>query len=146
MKKSLTIAIVGSLLFAIVAHFVGCASVAPGNDLLIVRAEQVEQTAAAAFDFVLQLDNSNREFYREKVPMFHHLAEWLREPQNVGGTNYPRAIALVLNVNAVKATYRANHSNSNLLATAIATLESAARQAAEAHNMFCEPTETQPSK
>lgn len=108
---------------------VGCAKLQPGADPLIVRAEQTEITALATFDLLLNTDDSNRAFYREKAPHFHAFAEWLRAPMPWGGTNLQRSLVLVHNLQNVKATYRKDRSNSNLLTTALLTIQSAMNQA-----------------
>lgn len=108
----------------------GCASIRPGNDPLIVRAEQTETIAIGAFDLVVNLDNANRPFWRTNIPAFHQFAEWLRAPQVVNQTNtLPRGAAMIWSVNSVKQDYKVNRAQSNLLITAIATLQSAIGQA-----------------
>ncbi len=108
----------------------GCAAIQPGADPLIVRAEQAEQIADSTFSLFLHLEYENRERI-QSVPQIHSYAEWLREPQPVHGTNMPRAVALVFSLNDVKAAYRANAANSNLLVTATSTLTEALKQAAD---------------
>jgi len=129
-KKILTpfaaaIAIAACLIFA-----PGCATVAPGNDPIVVRAEQVEAGAIASFDLVLNLDQANRPFWRTNAPGFHQFCEFLRAPQVVNITNTaPRGVAMVLSLQQVKADYRASRASSNLLEVAISTLSSAVGQA-----------------
>src|ERR1051326_1289997 len=102
---------------------VGCAPLQPGADPLLVRTEQIEKAAASTFDFLLNIDDANRDFYRTNAPQFHAAMEKLREKEDFHGTNYPRSIAVVLRLNEVKTAYRTDRSNSNFLATAVTGLE-----------------------
>lgn len=128
-------------LFMACVAFVGCvAPINPGQDPLPVRAEQLETTANSAFQLVVDLDNSDRGFWRTNAPAFHNFAEWLREPIQVG-TNAPqrRGIEMVLQVDVAKMQYEANKSQSNVLITAISDLEIAANQAT-AWNTLVKPS------
>jgi len=117
-------------LLAIALLVFGCAKLQPGADPLIVRAEQTEQVAKATFDLVLNVDHSDRGFWRTNAPAFHGFCEWLRQPQPVWGTNVlPRASAMIANLDTVKLDYRAARASSNALITALLTLSSAVDQA-----------------
>lgn len=107
----------------------GCATLAPGADPLVVRTEQSETTAKSTFDFVLNLDNSDRGFWRTNAPGFHNFCEWLRQPQPAGTNILPRCSAMIWDVNMIKADYKASRASSNTLYTILVTLESALNQA-----------------
>lgn len=121
------------LISAILTLAPGCrllSPITPGNDPLVVRAEQVQAGAIASFDLVLNVDQANRGFWRTNAPGFHQFCEWLRAPQVVNITNTaPRGVALVLSLQQVKADYKAARASSNLLAVAMGTLSSAVNQA-----------------
>lgn len=133
--------IINLLSVSISLILVGCvAPLNPGQDPLPVRAEQLETTANSAFQLVVDLDNSDRGFWRTNAPAFHNFAEWLREPIQIG-TNAPqrRGIEMVLQVDTAKMQYEANKSQSNVLITAISDLEIAANQAT-AWNTLVKPS------
>jgi hypothetical protein len=117
-----------------VGFIVGCASIAPGNDPIVVNAERAQQYAESTFDLVLTIDNSNRPLWESKAPAFHDFCEWLRQPQQAfladgTATNVQRDIAMQLNLDKVKLDYKASKVSSNAVLEAVATLESAERQA-----------------
>jgi hypothetical protein len=102
----------------------------PGADPLIVRTEQTETIAKAAFDTVLNFDNSQRDFWRTNAPAFHQFCEWLRQPQTVEVTNtLPRASAMLVSLDDVKLAYKSSTVSSNTLAEALATVQAAVGQA-----------------
>lgn len=108
----------------------GCATVQPSNDVLVVRTEQTLTVAEGTFLFTLQVDNSDRGFWRTNAPAFHRFAEDLRTPTSYHGTNtLPRWRVGLLSVNDVKTDYKASKASSNALATALATLTSLQGQA-----------------
>ncbi len=110
--------------------FAACAHLAPGADALVVRTEQTETLAASTFDFVLHVEDENDAFFVEKIPAFVEFCEWLRQPQVIDGTNtWPRATAMVKNLNNIKSAYKSSQATSNDLATAIATLNATLGQA-----------------
>lgn len=112
------------------AVIVGCASLQPGADPLVVRAEQLETTANASFQLVVDVDNSDRGFWITNAPAFHNFAEWLRAPVPVAGNpSEPRGLGFILLVDAFKLTYQANHSQSNQLSSALDNLSLVANQA-----------------
>jgi len=122
--------VIPALIIASVFLNFGCATVAPGNDPIVVNAERVESSAIAAFDLVVNVDNVNRPFWKTNAPPFHAFVEWLRAPQTFQVTNIvPRGSALVLSLHQVKIDYKASRVSSNLLVTATSTLLSAVNQA-----------------
>jgi hypothetical protein len=121
---------IAALFVAAVTSITGCASLQPGANPLVVRAEQAETTAKASFDLVLNLDNSNRTLFETQVPAFHNFCEWLREPQTVEGTNsLPRASAMLVQLDDLKLAYSSSTTTSNALLEGIVTVETAATQA-----------------
>lgn len=115
---------------AIICLFVGCATLQPGADPLVVRAEQLETAAEASFQLVVSVDNSDRGFWMTNAPAFHNFAEWLRAPVALNGnTNEPRGLGMILLVDSAKMAYLSNKSQSNVLITAISDLQAAAVQA-----------------
>lgn len=110
----------------------GCAHLQPGADPLIVRTEQLQTVATSSFDLVLQTDQLDRGFWSTKAPAFHNFCEWLRQPQSVPGLANPlqRDLAMLWNLDQVKLAYKSSKVSSNALLEAIATVESAANQAA----------------
>ena len=123
MRKSLVI-LTATLLLA------GCASLQPGADPLIVRAEQTETIAKSAFDTVLKFDNSNRGYWETNAPAYHSFCEWLRQPQTVEVTNtLPRAAALLISLDDIKLAYKSSTASSNALVEAITTVSAAVTQA-----------------
>jgi len=122
------------LLFSLIAAIglgVGCASIQPGNDPLVVRTEQTLATGKSLFDTTLGIDHANRPFFATNAPAFHIFCEWLREPQAVpelSGT-LPRASALLYSLDTIKRDYQASKASSNTLYTALATFESVSSQA-----------------
>ena len=120
-----------TVLAALVAGiFIGCATLQPGADPLVVRAEQVETVAASAFDTVVILDNSNRGFWLTNAPAFHQFCEWLRTPVTIESTNtMRRGLAMVKLADDAKLVYKANSSQSNILVQALSDLQGAVTQA-----------------
>src|SRR6185436_10876791 len=105
-----------ALLLPLSALFSGCASVAPGNDPLIVNAERAETTAVSTFDLVLSIDDSARAFWASNAPAFHGFAEYLRTPVptlDPARTPARRAAAYVIDLNITKNIYRGNRNASN---------------------------------
>ncbi len=110
--------------------FTGCAQLSPGADPIVVRAEQLEQTASASFDLVVSVDNADRGFWRTNAAAFHGFAEWLRAPvATLSNTNEPRGLGMILLVDNAKLQYQANKSQSNLLLSAMSDLSAAESQA-----------------
>ena len=118
------------LTIGLCSWFIGCASIEPGEDPLVIRCEQLEYTAKANFDLILNVNNLDRGFWRTNSPQFHNFCEWLRQPQVVWITNtLPRASAMIANLDAIKNTYKMNKSASNDVITVLATLQAFAEQA-----------------
>ena len=113
------------LLTVALALCAGCKTILPGNDPIIVRAEQSIQVAYATFDTFTALDNDNRELFKTKFPTVHEFAEWLRA--SVGQPPMPRGLSIIQSANRVKLAYKSNRTAQNKasLVTALATLESA---------------------
>jgi hypothetical protein len=122
--------------------FAGCATLQPGADPLVVRTEQTQAVAKGAFDMVLRIDHSNREFWKTNQPAFHGFCEWLRTPQMIlDGTNYSRAATMLINLDRVKLSYKANRGESNTLATALAVVEATVN---ESHHWILTTTTAKP--
>lgn len=122
---------------------IGCASLTPGSDPLVVRAEQIQTGANATFDFVLHLDDNNRGLWRTNAPAFHNFCEWLRTPmQYKASQTVSRCVLMQLDVDDLKTDYKMNKSaaNSNVLYTAIGTLSYALGQSASWSNIVVTPT------
>jgi hypothetical protein len=123
------ISMIASLLACLFIVF-GCAQLRPGEDPLVVRAEQTEAAAKASFDLILNIDHSDRGFWRTNAPAFHAFAEWLRQPTVVWITNsLPRASVMIANLNNIKTDYLLARQGSNVLITAISVLQSVSSQA-----------------
>jgi hypothetical protein len=122
--------------------FAGCSTLQPGANPVVVRAEQLETTASAAFDLVVNTDDSNRGFWITNAPAFHNFAEWLRTPVPIpGNLNEPRGLGMILLVDQAKMTYETNSAQSNALVTAISTLQTAVDQAGAWATIVKTPTQ-----
>lgn len=130
------------VLLLFVCFQLGCASLNPGSDPLIVRTEQAETAAQSTFDFVLSIDNSDRGFWKTNAPAFHQFAEWLRTPTPYQNSTVARCVAMQLNVDDLKLAYKAakNAPNSNALNTAVMVLSTAVNQAAAWKTIAVTPT------
>jgi hypothetical protein len=113
----------------LVTFLVGCATVGPNADPLVVRVEQTETIALSTFDTVLSLDNSNREFWKTEVPGFHAFCEWLRAPQQLTTKVLPRGSAMLWSLNEVKIAYKKQATTKDRLIAALSVVESALHQA-----------------
>lgn len=108
----------------------GCASVSPGSDPLVVRAEQSESIGYSVLDTVLIVDNSNRGFFQTNAPGFHQFCERLREPIVMDGTNVTRRwLFYIWSVENAKNAYKAGGGSTNLLVSSLAALETSINQA-----------------
>jgi hypothetical protein len=134
--KLTSILIIGFLGATLGATLTGCASLQPGADPLVVRAEQAQATGQAAFDLALELDNSNRDFYSTNTPAFHAFCQWLRQPQDYGTNSLPRAEVMILQLDDLKTAYKSDSIYSNSLLAGVLTLETAATQAASWSNVL----------
>ena len=112
--------------------FAGCASVAPGQDPLVVRTEQVETNAFEAFSFVVHLDATlaaSSQGTNSNLQALHTAANWLRAPAPAGTNTLPRGAALIYSLDQVKLDYQAGRATSNTLSTVLLSVEGLAVQA-----------------
>lgn len=118
------------ILLPVVFILWACASVAPGNDPVVVRAEQLETDAKATFDLVLNIDNANRGFFATNAAPFHAFCETLRQPVTVDGTNtLPRAAAVLWLLDQDKQSYEQLGGSTNALWSAMSTVSTLISQA-----------------
>lgn len=129
-----------ALAFAIIV--VGCATLNPGADPLVVRVEQVETSASATFDMVLRVDNAQRGFWITNAPAFHNFCEWLRTQTPYSTNTVARCVAMQLNVDDLKLAYKSAKTtgNSNALYTAFGVLTAAVGQASAWETIVTTPT------
>lgn len=125
------------MLTAILAGFVtACAPLQPGADPVVVTIERTGTTAKGTFDAILNIDNSNRAFFRTNTPGLHNFCEWLRQPQTVDETNtLPRSAAMLVSLDDVKLAYKAGRASSNEVFTVLTTVTSAESQASSWMNV-----------
>lgn len=99
----------------------GCATVQPGNDPIVVHAEQTYQEAFDTFDTLFKLDSDNRAFVLQHAPSVHKAINDLK----------PKAKQALSNVHNVLAAYKANRDANNKasLATYLATLQALLNEA-----------------
>lgn len=117
----------------------GCASVAPGNDPLVVNVERTETVAKATFEALLTVDHADRAFWRAEAPAFHAFCEALRTPQAYQVTNtVPKWAALLLDLNDTKHDYIAARTSSNTLAAALSAVQSTLNRAAAWYQIVTE--------
>jgi hypothetical protein len=108
----------------------GCSTVAPGQDPLVVRAQQAETNAYSTFDFFLKVDNNNRAFFIANAPAVHAFAEQLRQPV-MDGTNQTRlGLLWITQLDRITQAYISGGGSSNAVEASIATISSAATAAA----------------
>lgn len=120
----------------------GClATLNPTADPFVVRVEQSQTTAFATFDFVLHMDQSNRSFWQTNAPGFHRFCEALRTPVLYKTNQVPRCVAAQLNVDDLKAVYKAEKSagNSNALYLSWSVLSSLISQSTSWSNIITNP-------
>lgn len=108
----------------------GCASVAPGHDPVVVRAEQSLSIAFDTIDTFLKLEHGNQELVKQKVPEVHAFAQKLRAKVTVGGKTQPFGISVIQSATDVKNAYKRNRSPENKanLISALASLEAIVRE------------------
>ena len=107
--------------------FQGC--VATTGNPIVVRCEQSETITLATFQTALDIDNSNRELFKTKVPAFHNFCEWLRVPVTLNPTNtLPRGAAMIWSLNETKLAYKKGAATSNMVVTVLAPVEAALGQ------------------
>lgn len=133
MKKLITV--------FIATLIVGCATLNPGADPLVVRTEQTLSAARYTFDFVLNVDNLNRSFWITNAPALHNFCEWLRTPQTYGTNTVARCVVMQLNVDDLKLAYKAskNTGSSNALWSAWSVLNAAVDQTVSWSNIITSP-------
>jgi hypothetical protein len=118
-----------ALALALLAITSGCSHLQPGADPLVVRCEQTETIAYATFDTFLQIDDSNRAFWKTNTPALHSFAEYLRAPVPDGTANCQRGISYIRGLNTVKRAYKQGSASSNAVVTILATVETAVIEA-----------------
>jgi len=108
----------------------GCASVAPGHDPVVVRAEQSLSIAFDTIDTFLKLEHDNQELVKKKLPEVHAFAQKLRAKVTVGGKTQPFGISVIQSATDVKNAYKRNRSPENKanLISALASLEAIVRE------------------
>ena len=117
----------GGLLLALA---VGCGTVQPGADPIIVNAERLQTSAKASFELVLKLDHSNRAFWQQNAPAFHTFCETLRKPTPYPGrTALPQYRVWLLKLDDAKLAYKEGRTDGQPLANAINLIETAVTQA-----------------
>lgn len=94
----------------------GCASVAPGHDPVVVRAEQVRDVAVTTFDVLLELEYQNSEALWKVSPEIKRTCDYIRKNERLWING------LTSMINAYKKN-RTPEGKANLT-TALATLES----------------------
>lgn len=116
-----------------------CATIAPGSGF-IVRVERTQRVAAATLDFVLSLDEGDRDFWRTNAPAFHDFCEWLRSP-SVITPSLQKGLAIQKSVQDLKVRYKQQTTtqNSNALYLAWAILDSTIIQANSWSNIVTSP-------
>lgn len=114
----------------IFGFLIGCAHIAPGNDPIVVRAEQLSTTGKATLDLVVNIDQADRGFWRTNAPAFHEYCEWLRTPTQVDtGETFPRGRAILFNLDEAKQAYAKRGGSTNLLWSSIVTATTVINQA-----------------
>lgn len=116
-----------------------CATIAPGSGF-IVHVERTQRVAAATLDFVLSLDEGDRDFWRTNAPAFHDFCEWLRSP-SVITPSLQKGLAIQKSVQDLKVRYKQQTTtqNSNALYLAWAILDSTIIQANSWSNIVTSP-------
>lgn len=114
--------ILALLILTLGFHLCGCASLQPGADPVVVRAQQAEQVAFATFDTYLRLVHQHESRVRATVPAALEFAEWLREKRPDG---QPRGLAMVQSLGDVRRAYAAHRTPEKKasLTSAIALLQ-----------------------
>lgn len=107
----------------------GCATLDPNASPFIVHTEQVQASAKASVQFILSVDNFNRQFWITNAPALHNFCEYLRAP--IPPANHSRATTIQLNVQTLKVRYKENRSagNSNALYLVVSELDVLGAQA-----------------
>ena len=118
-------------LLILTLSLVGCATLSPTADPLVVRTEQVERIAFDTFDTFVRLVSRYEAKVKATAPAAYDFAEWLRAK---GPDGRPRGIAMVKSLDATRRAYKANRSDVNraTLSSSLAALEKALSEA-QAH-------------
>lgn len=112
------------LLFAFCFSLLGCATLQPGADPLVVRCQQAEAIAFSTFDTYVHLVADNEKRVKALAPAAYDFAEWLRAKTPEGT---PRGLAMITSLGNVRRAYAAHRTpehKASLLA-ALAALQSA---------------------
>lgn len=122
----------------------GCVTPQPGADPFVIKVEQSQSLANATVQFVLDIDNSNRPFWRTNAPAYHQFCEWLRTPVPWGNppTNtLVRALAIQWNVQEAKLAYKQNRGpeGSNTLFAAWSLMNTVINQSVSWSNIVTQP-------
>lgn len=104
--------------------FAGCfATLKPGADAVVVRAQQAEQMAFATFDTYLKMVHAHEAKVKSTAPAAYDFAEWLRAKQPDG---QPRGLAMIESLGRVRRAYAANRTTEgkSSLLSALSALQS----------------------
>ena len=99
----------------------GCASVKPGNDTLLVRAEQTREAALETFDTFVRYENDNRIALWKVSPDIKHFADNIR---SVGKASIQQLDGAIDDYKKLKTTVSSDKLNNTI--TFVATLTSRA--------------------
>jgi hypothetical protein len=102
------------LVAAFISLSLACATLQPGQDALLVRAEQVEQTSFAITNAFVTLEDQNQAALEAKLPGIHKAAEQVRR------TAPPSSRALHTAIDAYRA---AKVKDANTLSVALSVVE-----------------------
>lgn len=102
---------------------VGCASLSPGADPLVVRAEQTETFATNTFYTFLSIEANDRLLIEANFPAIHAFAETLRQPVTEGTNRYRACYYWVHLLDNAKLAYKAGTGTSNQLVAALSKVE-----------------------
>lgn len=113
-----------------------CATVQPGNDAVVVHAEQTYQEAFDASDALFKLDKINRAIILQTAPEVHAQINALK----------PKVKQVLANANSDIKTYKANRTTANLakLNAAIAALTQILEQIRDQQSAVANASKTNP--
>jgi hypothetical protein len=103
-----------ALLIISLLLFTGCGTLDPGEDPVVVRAEQTIDGTFATLDGFVTHNHLHRAWYREHAREAHQFAENLRE--KVPPLNERRAEAIVRNARGALETYKRSRTAENATA------------------------------
>jgi hypothetical protein len=109
-----------------------CATIAPGNDPVVVRVEQATVMAVDTIDAFLLSEFQHRESYRLLSPDIERFANVLRR-------EVPPAVTSLREITKTYKTNRNEQNKANMI-TALAVVQSAASQAANYIARFSKPS------